>query len=565
MLSVNQELQGGRYRILSQFGQGDAGVSYQAFDNVLQTKVIIKETHADQPNLYKNSITRQLDHISSIKHDAFTQVHGYFSEVDRQYLVTESTEGKSLKELLDRSQKPFPLFEVLLWTEQTLNALNYLHSKAPPIIHCGITPINLILTENKRIKLLTSAIIKDFGVKQTDELKLPYLSLELLWETLDSASQKVILNSYDVESAEILESPIDERSSVYALGATIYHLVTGKVPVNALERSIELLDGKDDPLVNPSNLNSQVPRNFSVFLIKSLELKRENRFASMSSMRTALQPMLDLMQRIQSERQKEAPTPEAKAETQAIREAALREVELARQVLKKQREEEALKKAQAEQAAIQLQTEAVVVEEKIEEIETPVFASPVIEQVEEVVAKTETIEVERPLASQITEIPIISQPVVIAPQIKEESITQTVAVAEDESDLFASHQVERKKPFWLIPAICAVVILVVGGFFGIQLLNSGSAQNTAPKISENADSPKTESPAATQITSQTVEQSTSEAAKTEETTPVLPNETKPNTKKSTAPVQAAEKKPATAKTPVPKKKEVSVDDIINDN
>ena len=341
MLTVNQELQGGRYRILNQFGSEDLGASYQAFDNVLQTKVIIKETFADNPGLYKNTITRQMESLSSIRHESFTQVHGYFSEVDRQYLVTESAEGKSLKDLLEKNQKPFLLSDVLFWVEQALNALNYLHSKIPPIIHCGITPNNLILVENKKIKLLTSAIIKDFGSKpsgkqkdQFSDLKLPYLSLELLWETLDPASQKVILNSYSIESAEILESPVDERSSVYALGATVYHLITGKVPVNALERSIEILDGKSDPLVDPSSLNTQIPHNFSAFLLKSLELKRENRFASISDMRISLQPMLDLMKKNEAEKQREA-------SNQAVREAALREVELARQALKKQREEEA--------------------------------------------------------------------------------------------------------------------------------------------------------------------------------------------------------------------------------
>ncbi|MBX7174514.1 MAG: protein kinase [Pyrinomonadaceae bacterium] len=545
MLTVNQELQGGRYRILNQFGSEDLGASYQAFDNVLQTKVIIKETFADNPGLYKNTITRQMESLSSIKHESFTQVHGYFSEVDRQYLVTESAEGKSLKDLLEKNQKPFLLSDVLFWVEQALNALNYLHSKIPPIIHCGITPNNLILVENKKIKLLTSAIIKDFGSKSSEkqkdqfsELKLPYLSLELLWETLDPASQKVILNSYSVESAEILESSVDERSSVYALGATVYHLITGKVPVNALERSIEILDGKDDPLVDPSNLNSQIPRNFSAFLLKSLELKRENRFASISEMRVSLQPMLDLIRKIEDEKQREA-------NNQAVREAALREVELARQALKKQREEEALKKAQAEQAALQakMQPKPQIVES------VPVVPTPAQN---EVVLEKESVEVK----------PVTTSQVVATAQTFTEELPQTFSAAEDDLEVFSTALTERKKPFWLIPVFCTVLVLLVGGFFGMKFLNSSDADANVQKPAEQNNPVKREEnpPAAdTQLTSPTVSQEQPNA----ETQQTAESAAK-NNKKSTVPT-SVEKKATTAKTPAPKKKEVSVDDIINDN
>ncbi len=574
MLSVNQELQGGRYRILSHFGQEDAGVSYQAFDNVLQTKVIIKETVFDaKANIYKNSMVRQMNNLTSIKHESFTQIHGYFAETDRQYLVTEATENETLKDLLDKHQKPFQLFDILAWTEQSLNALSYLHSKVPPIIHCGITPSSLILTKNKQIKLLTSAIIKNLNAEQSakqqlSDVKFPYLSLELLWETLDSASQKVILNSYDVESAELLESPVDERSSVYALGATMYQLVTGKVPINALERSIDLLEGKNDPLLNPSNLNSQIPRNFSAFLLKALEIRRENRFSSVSAMRISLQPMLDLMKRIQNERQKEAPPIVAKVDDQAVREAAMRQVELARQTLKKQREEEELKRVQAAQEALQIQAAQAVIESKseveqpaqiIEEVQPPVLAASVAQVQAEIVAKSEPIE--------IVEQPLISPIVTSSPIIAEEPI-QTAFAVENEPELFASATIERKKPFWLIPAFCAVLVLVVGGWFGMKFLNANSSETVDQKVTEQPAKTEETPPATTQLTAPITTQEQPAATQTNlvENAPIVPNQPKTIIKKSVAPTPAIEKKlPTPAKTPAPKKKEVSVDDIINDN
>jgi serine/threonine protein kinase len=175
MLSINQVLQQGRYHITNRIEHEETGVTYQAFDNVLQTNVIIKETSFDlksSPNPYKYPIAKQMENLISIKHESFTQIHGFFSEVDHQYLVTESVEGQNLKKLLEVNGRPFPLFTVLTWTEQLLDALNYLHSKIPPIIHRDVTPTNLTLTGDNKIKLLTYPIIKEFnpqkGTRQTE-------------------------------------------------------------------------------------------------------------------------------------------------------------------------------------------------------------------------------------------------------------------------------------------------------------------------------------------------------------------------------------------------------------
>ena len=137
MLSINQILQQGRYHITNRFEHEETGITYQAFDNVLKTNVIIKETSFDpkvSPNPYKYPFAKQMENLTSIRHESFTQIHGFFSEVDHQYLVTESVEGQNLKDLLETTGKPVALFTVLGWTGQLLDALNYLHSKIPPII-----------------------------------------------------------------------------------------------------------------------------------------------------------------------------------------------------------------------------------------------------------------------------------------------------------------------------------------------------------------------------------------------------------------------------------------------
>ena len=610
MLSINQVLQQGRYHITNRIEHEETGVTYQAFDNVLQTNVIIKETSFDlksSPNPYKYPIAKQMENLISIKHESFTQIHGFFSEVDHQYLVTESVEGQNLKKLLEVNGRPFPLFTVLTWTEQLLDALNYLHSKIPPIIHRDVTPTNLTLTGDNKIKLLTYPIIKEFnpqkGTRQTGSVgqqQLPFLPLEVLWETLDYASQKVILNSYDEPSAEILESPIDERSDIYALGATIYYLITGRAPIDTLERSIELLEGKEDPLTSPNKINSQVPRNVSAFLLKALEIRRENRFESASAMRQALQPMLELMRKVELEKQRAVEDPK-------VIKSALHEVELARQALKRQREAERRKNQAIEQWAIKAENSVrSTLENKTAEeqtVEVPALVAKPEDDSPAAVSLTPVPSPPTPEKSTSDSILVAAAPAAVGETkgldpvaLKEEKpatvdplSTQISAepdvewnteqrIDEDDSDLFLSVQMEPKRSSWLIPVICVVVLLAVGGFFGYKYLgsqNSVKGEQTTPeqKVSATIDpapapsetvAPRpVDSPAenpvavpADTVTEQTPTEPAPEAQETAE----------PGSKVKKAPAQIDKKPaPATAKTPAPKKKELTVDDLINDN
>lgn len=570
MLSVNQVLQEGRYRIVGQTGPADSGLaSYQAFDNVLNTNVIIKEAVFDITS--QPLVSKQLEGLVSIKHESFLKVHTYFSEVNRQYLVTESIEGENLLTLLEKKKRPFLLFDVLSWTEQLLDALIYLHSKNPPVIHDNLSPPNLLVLKDNKIKLLNSRLnLPKNGAQRASltSLSLPYSSLESFWDTLDPASQKVILNSYQEKSAETLESPIDARSDIYALGATIYYLATGVVPVDALERSIDVLENKADPLANPSKINPQIPRNFSQFLLKSLELKRENRFDSASVMQSSLQPMLELMKKVERETQKALEDPK-------VREAALREVELAREALRKQKEENlqpAPEPVKAQPVSIetpkpvepprplQPSIAQTTVEEhllklelkpqEVEKVETKPASNPSQIQNFEV----EKVEPETPERSLL----VASAPIQTVPRVA----VSREKMIDNEPDLFASAQAKGGKS-WLIPVICLVLVLLVGGFFGFQYLNSKNQAETNQEavkqdITPNTEATRTETAApvnpapSSSVNSQTNASSTNstltEETPKEESTPAGLPDDKGKTKKVITPAPAAaDKKPTPAR------------------
>lgn len=572
MLSRKQVLQQGRYHIISQFEHKEIGISYKAFDNVLKKDVIINETSSDinLSSQVKAPFAKHLENLTSIKHESFTEVHGFFSELDQQYLVTEAVDGESLKDFLEK-ESSFDFSRVLSWIEQIVGALNYLYAKNPSFFHCDITPASLILTKDNKIKLLTNSLFNPqqskTREKEFSEWKLPYLPLETIWTTLDYASQKVILNSYDERSAEILASPADERTDIYSLGATIYHLVTEKSPTSALERSIEVLEGKEDPLIDPNILNPKIPQNISAFLLKALEIKREDRFESVSSMFKTWQLISSNIRKVSEPN---------------IREEALNRVELARQILRKQKEENELNEVQNKQ---ELKESDLPKKEKSEESKHPqpneISVKTKIRKSNEsvLVVGAEENQKNVSVAEPEKTVVVSADPIIVS--------------SKNEDEIFTfSDEPARKSSMGLILAIAAAVVLSVGGFFGYSFLNkdpqtptqqsavdqtSGESKKTAESITDQPNQSVTQNETKTEnsvvskpepsLSESENKLATLENQKADESTEVQKtNETVAKNKKNNTVISAPEKKEQiAAKTPAPEKKKVTVDDIINDN
>ncbi len=299
MPATNELLQEGRYRICQQ--TDGSGNVFEAYDTVRNTNVIVREiplklnkvTTVSQQESLKLAFANQAKALTEIDHATLLHVQDYFSEIDRQFLVMEAVEGVDLRDRLTTNKRPFSVREVTAWADELLDALNYLHGRKPPIIHLDIRPENLKVDASGKVKLHgfsveTSSEPDPAMGPNSDEGALRYSPLEKIWPGLDAASQKVITNSYDERSERILKEPADARTDIYSLGATLYFLITGTEPVDALERSIEVLEGKLDPLREPSKVNPQIPAEISDVLMKSLEIKRENRYDSALIMRQVL-------------------------------------------------------------------------------------------------------------------------------------------------------------------------------------------------------------------------------------------------------------------------------------
>jgi len=271
MLTPETVLQG-RYRIVRQLGQGGMGAVYEAIDQRLDTTVALKETlFADERLRKQFELEARL--LARLHHPALPRVSDHFSEDDGQFLVMQYIPGDDLSEMMARKRSPFPANQVLTWADQLLDGLDYLHTQDPQIVHRDIKPQNLKLTSRGQIILL------DFGLAkgQAGEISRVTTAASIFGYTPNYAPLE-----------QIQGLGTDSRSDLYALGATLYHLLTGVKPPDALTRAAAIVNGQPDPLLKASEANTGVASQVDHVLEQAMAQNREQRYASAADMRKAL-------------------------------------------------------------------------------------------------------------------------------------------------------------------------------------------------------------------------------------------------------------------------------------
>jgi hypothetical protein len=182
-------------------------------------------------------------------------------------------EGDDLRKLLERQQDRFPQAEVVGWARTVLDALCYLHDHVPPIVHRDIKPANLKRTPRGDIILLDFGLAKGRPGEPATRLG----DRSLFGYTLSYSPLE-----------QILGRRTDPRSDVYSIGATLYHLLTGLPPVNALDRQQAVASGKADPLQVAHLVEGGIAENLGRLIARAMALDGAERYASGVEMRAAL-------------------------------------------------------------------------------------------------------------------------------------------------------------------------------------------------------------------------------------------------------------------------------------
>ena len=271
MLAPNTLLQN-RYLIQKQIGQGGMGAVYIATDQRFGSTVALKETFFDDPAM-RRAFEREARLLNHLRHSALPRVSDYFTDEQGEFLVMEFIPGEDLFTKLKERRAAFPISEVLNWADQLLDALDYLHTQEPPVIHRDIKPQNLKLTLKGQIVLL------DFGLAKGA----PNQSASMM------TSRSVFGFTPNFAPLEQIQGTgTDPRSDIYSLGATLYYLMTGTPPPDALSRATAVLNAQPDPLRPANKVHAQVSPGIAQVIESAMAQNASQRPQTAASMREAL-------------------------------------------------------------------------------------------------------------------------------------------------------------------------------------------------------------------------------------------------------------------------------------
>lgn len=266
-----------KYEIKDILGAGGFGITYKAWDNTLQTEVCIKEyypvgianravaatlvsvyTNADEVS-YRRGMqrflreARGLAKLGSVKN--IVNVHDYFEENNTAYMVMEYLKGKTLKCFVRENGGKVNEDVAIHVACSVLEALQHVH--AVGIIHRDISPDNIYICDNMEVKLI------DFGA--------------LKQEIAEVNKSTSIILKYGFAPPEQYTSNSREQGAwtdIYAVGATVYYILTGLIPQDSVMRMME------DVLVPLEEIIPSISKNFSDAIMKAMSLNIRDRFAS---------------------------------------------------------------------------------------------------------------------------------------------------------------------------------------------------------------------------------------------------------------------------------------------
>jgi eukaryotic-like serine/threonine-protein kinase len=261
-----------RYRVVQKLGKGGMGAVYEAVDQRLEITVALKETLSAEVSKLK-----QFEHearlLARLQHPALPRVTDHFSEGNRAFLVMQFIAGVDLAKIMAQQPGPLPRDQVVAWADQLLDALIYLHSQDRQVIHRDIKPHNLKLTATGQIALL------DFGLARSQSSDS---------STVSTSARFFGYTRQYAPLEQIQDLATGPQSDIYALGATLYYLLTGHKPVDALTREAAIAKGEADPLKPANQVCESVGAEISVIINKAMAQCSEDRYASAGEFREAL-------------------------------------------------------------------------------------------------------------------------------------------------------------------------------------------------------------------------------------------------------------------------------------
>ena len=255
-------------------GRGGFSAVYLVCDSQDNNKKYALKELINPDKLERNKFVFECEVLQRLDHPALPHVKTIPGNNEDLSMFMDYVEGPNLEIL--RKQQPdecFPLAQVLTLIAPIMDAVIYLHSQEPPIIHRDIKPANIIVPTASG-----QSVLVDFGIAKE--------------YTSDATTNAVRYCSPGYGAIEQYSEGTNLRTDVYGLGATMYVMLTGIVPVDALQRATKITSGGDDPLEPLQDIVPSLPEHIARAIHRAVAIDANSRFASVQEFRQALQTPL---------------------------------------------------------------------------------------------------------------------------------------------------------------------------------------------------------------------------------------------------------------------------------
>ncbi|MEZ6136114.1 MAG: WD40 repeat domain-containing serine/threonine protein kinase [Pirellulaceae bacterium] len=259
------------FQLVEEVGRGGWGVVYKALDRDLKRTVAIKAIHArrSMSATDQSRFRREAQALARLQSPHIVTVFSVSESHDQLYLIMEWVDGCSLDQRM--RQNDLSVAQVVHLMRQVAEAVHYAHENG--VIHRDLKPDNILVNSSG------DAVVADFGLAKLagpEPLSAATLSLDLT-ETRDVVGTPCFMSPEQIDGGR---GEVGPSSDVYALGASLYTVLTGRPPIrgNSTWETLQLILTSDP--VRPSSLNPNIPRDLETICLRCLEKNPASRYKS---------------------------------------------------------------------------------------------------------------------------------------------------------------------------------------------------------------------------------------------------------------------------------------------
>jgi serine/threonine protein kinase/tetratricopeptide (TPR) repeat protein len=253
------ELFAGRFELIEELGAGGMGIVYRAFDKEIGEEIALKVLHPDIA-LDQKTVERFRNEIKlarKITHKNVCRMHELHQDGKQLFITMEYVPGQDLKEIIKETDA-LTTGRAISVAKQVAEGLAEAHDLG--VIHRDFKPQNIMVNKEGNAKIM------DFGIARS-------------LRTAGMTAEGMIIGTPEYMAPEQVEGQeVDQRTDIYALGAILFEMVTGRVPFEGDSPLSIAYKHKNEIPAPPRKLNTQVPEPLNSLILRCLDKEKENRY-----------------------------------------------------------------------------------------------------------------------------------------------------------------------------------------------------------------------------------------------------------------------------------------------